>query len=491
MSQPVADRRLHPATLVSKTLRTIPEAAGGMVAYGAVIARAEFATILLLALAGLVVAAIGALLSWWRFRYGVGEREIVIEAGVISRKRRVIPFERVQDIAIEQRLLARVFGTAAVKIETGGAAADEGHLDSIALADAHRLRDHIRGWKAAAGGATDSAGQRDAAEQVLFAMTLGRVLYSGLFNFSLVFVAGVFAVLQNADELGLYAASNLLVPFESSGRRLWIVASLSLLLAVLLVGIVAGVLRTMARDYGFRLTRAPNGLRRRRGLITLSETVIPVRRIQLAAIESGFVARTLGWHRLAFQTLGAEPRGRGAQVAAPFARMEEILPILAQAAYPDPLLVGDWARSPKRSILRRALVPATAALAAFALAFVWPIAVIPGGILFLLAAAAPLRWSRHRRAFGSHALFVSGGVLRRGLRIMPYARAQAITVSAGPIQCPLGLASVIVDTAGAPAARTLALIDLDDRVARALADRLLALLKEHRALRRREHEGGL
>ena len=65
----------------------------------------------------------------------------------------MIPFDRVQDIAIEQRLLARLFGTAKVKIETGGAAKDEGNLDMIALADAQALRDQVRHGPAAAAAA--------------------------------------------------------------------------------------------------------------------------------------------------------------------------------------------------------------------------------------------------------------------------------------------------------------------------------------------------
>ena len=66
------------------------------------------------------IGALFAFLAWWRFTYAIGADEIVIEKGLLQRQRRVIPFDRVQDIAIEQTLLARLFGTAKVKIETGG-----------------------------------------------------------------------------------------------------------------------------------------------------------------------------------------------------------------------------------------------------------------------------------------------------------------------------------------------------------------------------------
>ncbi|HEX8645233.1 MAG TPA: PH domain-containing protein [Allosphingosinicella sp.] len=480
----VADRRLHPTTLVSRTLRAIPEAAGGMAAYAALIARADASQIVFLVMVALALAALIAFLGWWRFRYGVGTSEIVIESGVIRRRRRVIPFERVQDIAIEQRLLARLFGTAHVRIETGGAAADEGHLDSISLADAHGLRDHIRGSHVVTDAAGGAASSSPAAEPMLFEMGFGRVLYSGLFNFSLVFVAAIFAVLQNVDEFGLWRPKDLPPDMVERVGSAWLAASLALGFAVLLLGFVAGVVRTLARDYGYKLTRAPNGFRRRRGLATLSEAVIPIRRIQVARLGNGLVMRALGWHRLDFQTLGADPKERGAQVAAPFARIDEVRPILAEAGYPDEREAGEWRRGPVLSFVRRGLAPLLAGLAMVAVALALePLNFIAAAVLLLLAALAPLRWHRHRHALGGRAFYVRSGVLNHSIRIMPYANVQAIEVTRGPVQRLLGLATVRVDTAGAGAGGVRA-VDLAAGDAAALAGRLLDLFNEHRRRRK-------
>jgi putative membrane protein len=467
VTQPVADTRLHPLTLVTRTLRTLPQAAGGVAFYA--FAARDLGRLLLLVPVALAIAGAIAFLVWSRFRYGIGEREIVIEQGVFRRQRRVIPFERVQDIAIERKLLARLLGLALVRIETGGSAADEGQLDSIAVADAHALRDIVRGARPAGEAGKAVA---DPAEPLLFEMSVGRVLFSGLFQFSLVFIAAIFALLENAEEMGFVD------PRESLQRipqEQWLLLTLATVGFLVLAGFVAGVLRTLARDYGFRLTRAAKGLRRRRGLFTLSETVIPIRRTQVARIESGLVARALGWHGLAFQTLGADRKERGAQTAAPFARIEEIEPILAETGFPAPSTVADWHRSPRRSILRRGIGPAIVALGIFAVAWLWePRAAVAGTAAAFLAALLAARWTRHYHSEGEDALFVTDGLLKRRMKILPYGRLQAVSVVAGPLQRRLRLATVAVDTAGAPSGGSLAIVDLDQAEAQRLAERLIA-----------------
>lgn len=472
MTQPVADTRLHPFTLVIRTLRGLPQAAGGVAAYA--LAARDLERLFVLVPIAFAIAGGIALLAWSRFRYGLGAREIVIEQGVLSRQRRVIPFERIQDIAIERRLLARLLGVATIRIETGGSAADEGQLESIGLADAERLRDVVRGAKPQAAGAPTA--DRAAAEPLLFAMSLGRVLYSGLFQFSLVFIAAIFAFLQNVDELGLIDRRVVAERWLDVPPEQWLLLSLATAGALVLLGFFAGVARALARDYGFRLTRAASGLRRRRGLFTLSETVIPMRRMQVARIESGLVSRVLGWHGLAFQTLGADHRWeQGAQAAAPFARMEEIVPILAEADFPDPATTASWRRSPRRSILRRGLGTATIALVLSGLALLWEgRAALAAAVAVLLAALLAARWTRHRHAEGEAALFVADGLLKRRTQIMPWGRLQAVSVVAGPLQRRLGLATVAVDTAGAASGRSLAIVDLEEAEAEALAARLLA-----------------
>jgi putative membrane protein len=489
-------RRLHPATLIARWLKIVPQtlAAGA----GLVVAARDqgLGRFLILGAVMLLLGAVFAFLFWWRFRYTVGASEIVIEKGLIQRQRRVIPFDRVQDIAIEQRLLARLFGTAKVRIETGGAAKDEGNLDMIALADAHKLRDVIRrGARPAAEAEAESESESEseapaqpADEPILFEMDLPRLLYSGLFGFSLIFLAVISGILQQLDQLGvvdwqtLFAEKFTVERAEGAANLVTIRLALGLAALVILLGVVAGILRTVTRDYGFRLTRSEAGLRRRRGLFTLSEVVIPIRRTQVALIETGLVTRLLGWYRLSFQTLGADKKEGGVQVAAPFARMEELLPILAEAGFPAPPERSAFRSSPRRALLRRmalyVLIGAALTIAAF---LIDPRAGIGALAAALLACWAVLRWRTHGHAEDERALYVTGGLLRRRLRIMPHEKLQTISVSRGPLQRRMRLATLLVDTAGASSTHPLRMVDLDAAEADAKADRLYGAFLRARA----------
>jgi len=367
-------------------------------------------------------------------------------------------------------------------VETGGSAADEGDLDMIALDDAHRLRDRIRRWNAASPAA--GAEEADAGkEPVLFEMRLGQLFYSGLFNFSLLFLAAIFAVMQYLDDFGLVDPQDWVNPdkAEAATGMVTLRFTLFMIAILLLLGLLAGVARTVARDYGFRLTRSEAGLRRRRGLFTLSEVVIPIRRTQVAVIDSGPVARALGWYRLSFQTLGADQKEGGVQVAAPFARMEEILPILAEAGFPAAPPRSDFERPPRRALLRWVIPYLLPALVAAAAALIWDVrAGIAAGALLVVAAFAVLRWRKHLYALGERALFVSGGLFNRRLSIIPFERTQTISLFRSPLQRRLRLATLLVDTAGASLLRSAEIVDLEGERADALADGLLRRFLEAR-----------
>jgi putative membrane protein len=473
-------QRLHPAAMIGGSLKALPGAAAGLIGImtatrdeGLLAAAGVFGAIGI----GLMIMAAIAVLSWRRFTYELLPDEIIIEQGIASRKRRVIPFDRVQDVAIERPLLARLIGTARVRIETGGSASDEGKLDMVALAEAQRLRDTIRGRQERRP-IGDQASEA-AAEEVIVEMAVPRVMLFGLLNFSLLFIVVAVGVGQYLDDIGL-------VDMESWLDQSWIedertaeaagaigLQGLAIIaLLMVLLGFVTGVARTLARDFGFRLTASESGLRRRRGLFTLSEVLIPARRTQAARLDRRWLSGWLGYSSLSFQTLGADPKEGGVQVAAPFARAEEIDRVLARADFSRPPEHPPH-RTPRRALLRRCgpLIAAAPLLALLGLvrAELAAVAIVP----LALALYVALSWSKARYGVMDDSLVVRSGLIRRRTWVIPYDKLQTLTVTRGPLQRALGLATLAIDTAGAPAFGAPEIPDLFVRDAEALARALL------------------
>jgi putative membrane protein len=477
-----ADRRLHPGTIALRFVKEAPSTLLALPAGLAFASRSGLSGALVLAasLAALLLAV--KWLAWRRFRYGVGPAEIVIESGILHRNRRSIPFDRVQDVDIERTFLARLFGLAKVRIETGAGGKDEGLLDSVSLAEAHRLRETVRGWRS--GGAPAGAAEADEADEapeaaILFAMDVPRVLLFGVFNFSLIYIAGLFALLQTFDRF---------LPFDIYDPARWVGlvgdylphrwtlgAVAGVLLVAALLGSAAGVLRTLARDYGFTLSLEGDRFRREQGLFTRSEAVIARRRVQLAVVSGGPLRSLFGWSGLSFQTLGAGTDRSGQQSAAPFATSPEIESVLAQVTplrLPPP---PDLVRVSRRHILRSAAAKLGPALAAILALSVWEReALFLLALLPLLAAASALDRHYHRYALEGDLLFVARGVWRRRLWLVPLRNVQSLGLSRGLLQRRLGLATLAVDTAGAPMLGGPRIVDLRADVAEALAERIAA-----------------
>ena len=139
-------------------------------------------------------------------------------------------------------------------------------------------------------------------------MSLGRVVLLGMFSFSLVWIAALFGVLQFFDQFidfGLDDARDWAEVAKDEVRaRFSIAAALAVAGFALVLGVVSGVIRTLLRDYGFTLRAGGGRFRRTRGLLTRSEVVVAMRRIQLAMVQRGPLRGMFGVATLVLHTAG-------------------------------------------------------------------------------------------------------------------------------------------------------------------------------------------
>jgi len=479
-------RHLHPLSIILKSAAAIGQNLIAIVVlYFSVFDRNIVYT-------GLVAFALSAFiigvmtLIWWRFTYQIGVQEIRIKTGLLRRNNRSIPYDRIQDVSLEQKLGSRLLGLATVKLETGAAVGEDGKLDALLLADARALRDTLRDYKSgiAADGTQPTAKEE---RPPLFAMDNRRIFIASLFNFSFILLAIMGAIVQNldfllpervfslwywADELDEQAIINAL---SVSAR---IISVVGVLFSIIAVGVIGGIIRTFIREYGFRLDRVDTGrpgFRRRRGLFTLTDMVMPIHRVQAAIIKTGPIRSRFGWHHLQFQSLASDGSGESDHSVAPCAQMEEINPILTQtgiACVTDDLEFHhvDSALWWRDAILWTAVflsIGIANGLLLHPAAFGLVLLIIPVG------AVKFLNWRHHTYAITAAQLFVRRGWWRRKLTILPIRKVQTVDISQSPLDHPLGLATLTVGIAGGSAIAPLRINDIPVSLANTLRAKLI------------------
>ncbi|MBO9517981.1 MAG: PH domain-containing protein [Porphyrobacter sp.] len=422
-------------------------------------------------LAVLVISLGGGWLIWRKTRYRLGESDVRVEGGIINRTARSVPYERIQDVSLEQKLLPRLLGLVEVKFETGAGGKDELKLAFVTEAEGAALREAVRERRDGVRAEQPSEGEVVAAPEsrTLFAMDLRRLATFGLFEFSLVVFAVVAGAAQQFDFLlpfNFWDASKWMELLAGPGHWLGglglatqaIAASIALA-AFAVLGLVTGLSRTVLRDYGFRLEETPKGLRRRRGLLTRTDVLMPVHRVQALAVTTGIVRRRFGWHALEVVSLSQDAKS-GSHIVVPFATMEEIAPVVSVTGFALPGPETSWHHPSPKYHFDNAIIGVSLSLAAAVVAgvvgtllpFVSPFAQIAEGVFVALAGFSAVReyflWRRDRHAIDGRHVFVSRGWLAPRLDIASRLKLQSVEIRQGPIARRRGYANLDFGVAG-------------------------------------------
>jgi putative membrane protein len=418
---------------------------------------------------GVAAAVIGMAISyigWRRLTYTIGETDIRVESGILSRAARSVPFERIQDVSLEAKPLPRLFGLVSVKFETGAGGADDLALEYLTAAEGEGLRQLVRERREdEAGSATAGSGavlpaDADAEGEVLYAIAPRRLLTFGLFEFSLAVFAVLGGLLQYVDTVSGLDIWNVDLWrswleeqgsfLASLGRYAQVAGAAAGLIGLVFIGIVTGVVRTALRDWGFTLTRSSRGFRRQRGLLTRTDVVMPVHRVQGIVIGTGLLRYRFGWHGLSFVSLAQDAESESHEVA-PFARMEEIAPIVGAAGFHLPDDATGWQHASKRQRTDKAVLDALPfALAVIPVAIFAPFgfAFIPLGFAVVAVAANLYAWEFRRFALDKAQIFSTTGLMSPTSRIATRLKLHSVEIAQGPLARWRGYATVHLGLAG-------------------------------------------
>lgn len=419
---------------------------------------------------GVAACVIGSAFSfarWRRLTYTIGEADIRVESGVFSRAARSVPYERIQDVSLEARPLPRLLGLVAVRFETGAGGGDDLSLEYLTASEGEQLRQLVRERRDEELAAQSPASADLAAPaaqgsegEVLFAMGPGRLVTFGLFEFSLAVFAvlgGGLQYLDNVTDLDVWNVDLWYGWLEEQGSTIAALGPYAQalgavvgLIGLVVIGFATGVVRTVLRDWGFTLTRSARGFRRQRGLLTRTDVVMPVHRVQGLVIGTGLLRYRFGWHGLSFVSLAQDSEGES-HVVAPFAKLDELAPIVTAAGFRLPDEGTAWQRASRRQRADKALL----ASAPFVLAAI-PVAIfaapglflIPLGAAVMAVAANLYAWEFRRFALSEAQIVATSGLLSPTTKIATRLKLHSVEIAQGPLARWRGYATVHLGLAG-------------------------------------------
>ncbi|MFI5894764.1 PH domain-containing protein [Actinoplanes sp. NPDC051513] len=397
-------RRLHPLSPIlhgAKSIAVVVAALSWQTLSQVGLER--FALVVLVLALGVVVFS---LVNWLTTGYHVVGRELRISDGLIWRRNRAIPLERLQTVELRRPLLAQLTGLAELRLEVVGGSKTEAPLAYLTVRDAAALRERLL---ALAGRTPSPEAQQTAGPQVAapsLERPLARVSNRDLVVSQLLTPQAFFLPVGVAFVVLQFV-------LEAQWSFIGIASTVTAMAGVLLQPV-----RRVLQDWDFRLARDPGGrLVVRYGLLETRSQIVPPHRVQSVGVTWPLLWRGQKWMHLRLDIAGyAGEQGSDSK------RSDRLLP------------VGEFETA-------RGLV--------------WE--VLPGVDLATLATTPPparARWLhplelRYLGAGLAPEVFVSRwGLLTREMSVVPYARLQSVRVVQGPLQRRLGLATVYADTAG-------------------------------------------
>lgn len=401
----------------------------------------------LAAVAATVLVVVSAF-SWWRFTFVVTGDELVVTKGILSVQRVVIPLDRVQGVAIDQRLVHRIVGLVRVAVDTAGSSQAEFEIDAVERRHAEALRRLAADARddapaaGAHGGVTDTE-----VEEVLVRRSLRDLLLVGLTGAPWAGLVVFAPLLAFGDEMGRLGEwiDDLSERVGDVGDRSvvsLVLVVIGLIVMVTVLGAVLQVAREILTNWDLALVRTTSGLRRTAGLLSTTSRSSTARRIQSITTDDTPPQRWLGFTHARLRVFGDN------DLSLPGARPDELarLRALVLGATTPPVLdrmISRW------SVFRT--VRNVAVLTGVVTVLLW---FVVGGWAALSLIAAPTqwviarhRWRRRRWGIADGRLAESYELLHRHTAEMPIVKAQVVTVSQSFFERRKGLATVRLQSA--------------------------------------------
>ena len=333
-----------------------------------------------------LIAALAGIWVWMATRFWISEDDLMVETGILRKRRRRIPLSRMQAVDVVRPLVTRALGLAEVRVELAGGDEAEIALRYLDRTAAQQLRAELLARAAGLPGYTP-----EAPEQPFWRVRQGTLFGSLALKLPVIGAGLLFVVLVSLGiiygELGVLGGA---VPA--------------------LLGLLRGVVAPLIVYGNFTVATSPDGLRLRYGLLETRMQTVPPGRVQAVRVVEPLLWRPYGWARVDVTVAG---------------------------------YVGE------RQVLSSVLLPVAPREVCMRLvAEVFPGSRVDA--VRLSPSSPKAFWGRAAAGSDDSVFVTQRGVVCERLDVIAHARAQSVHIVSGPLQWLLGIGTVYIDAPPGP-----------------------------------------
>ena len=329
-------RRLHPTSLLFLVLASARQSLVPAVVAGySAVKGSWIGMVIACGIVGLV--ALVAIIRYLTFRYRIADGELVVTEGLISRKVRTVPIDRIQNVDLLQNVLHRLLRVAEVRVETASGTEPEAILRVLSMADVGKLRSEIFEKRHAdvslPGDSLVSPSETLPTETLLQIPTTWLIKAGLASNKGMIMVGVLMGIFFQQDwhmQLDFDQIADKL-PNDAPLLTAWALIPLGIVVALILIRIL-GVGWYLLRFHGYRLERVGEDFHLSCGLFTRVSATVPRRRIQFISIHRTPLLRLMKMASIRIETAGGA--GKENEDAAATVTRRWFVPIIPEALVP-------------------------------------------------------------------------------------------------------------------------------------------------------------
>jgi putative membrane protein len=264
----------------------------------------------------IIALAVAGIVKWKRFEYWFEDDELRIESGLFVKKKRYIPFDRIQSLDYTEGIFHRPFGLVKVKVETAGSSSAkqaEGELTAITKEAAKRVEQEMaeakkrqREMPVAESGMVNLIEESPIEEvsklRKIFTMTTKDLLV-------LATTSGGVGVILSGAAIFLSQFSDL-IPYEWMFEEISAFIKFGVLIVAIavflgLLGVwILSVAMTFLSHFNFTIELDKEDIIITRGLLEKKKVTVPLKRIQSVVVVENPFRKLFGYASVAIHSAG-------------------------------------------------------------------------------------------------------------------------------------------------------------------------------------------